>query len=80
MPRKSKEVPKPELEANGVVRSVQDVANEILNTVRQSVAVPEKKPRKKRVLSDEQKQVLRDRLVKAREAKSAKKATPADEK
>lgn len=28
--------------------------------------LPEKKPRKKRVLSDEQKQVLRDRLVKAR--------------
>lgn len=64
-------IPKTEAEQAGI-RSVQDVANEILNTVRESVTVA-KKPRKPRApLTDEQKQVLRDRLVKAREAKIAK--------
>jgi len=37
---------------------------------------PPKKERKKRVLTDEQKDALRERLVKAREAKQAKRAVP----
>ena len=66
----AKTVPKPQAET--VVRSVQDVANEIIDTVRSAVTV-QKKPRKPRQpLTDEQKQVLRERLVKAREAKQAK--------
>ncbi len=36
-------------------------------------SAPIKPPRAKRVLSDEQKQVLRERLAKAREARAAKK-------
>jgi len=40
---------------------------------------PPKKERKKRVLTDEQKDALRERLVKAREAKQAKRAVPKEE-
>ena len=37
---------------------------------------PQKKERKKRVLTDEQRDLLRERLVRAREAKQAKRAVP----
>ena len=37
-------------------------------------------PRKKRVLSDEQKDALRERLVKARAARAEKRVKPVDEK
>ena len=82
MPRKDSESKKPERKpsaktipkpsAETVVRSVQDVANEILDTVRSSIVV-QKKPRKPRApLTDDQKNVLRERLVKARLAKQEK--------
>ena len=62
----------------GAVRSVQEVSQEIINAVLSSVA-PVKKERKKRVLSDEAKDALRERLVKARQVKADKKKVPVDE-
>ena len=41
--------------------------------------LPEKKPRKKRVLSDEQKAVLRERLIKAREVRAGKRPLKVEE-
>jgi len=73
MPRKIKEaVVKTEQEISGAVRSVADVSQEIINAVMASVKPV--KERKKRVLSDEAKDALRERLVKARSVKAEKKA------
>ena len=47
-----------------------------LDSIESKLVVPEKKPRKKRILNEEQKQTLRDRLVKAREARVLKKGKP----
>ena len=72
MPRKIKETIKTEIEKSGAARTVHEISQEIINTVRASVA-PVKKERKKRILSDEAKDALRERLVKAREVKASKK-------
>ena len=65
----AKRVPKTAMETTGSVRSTADVANDILQAVRSSL---EKPKRPKRILSDEQKANLSERLVKARAARVAK--------
>ena len=69
----AKAVPKPQAET--VVRSVQDVANEIIDTVRSAVTVQKKARKPRQPLTEDQKNVLRERLVKARLAKQEKRNT-----
>ncbi len=68
----------PTLAEKAGLPSVESKMNEIrlvIETANPAPApsAPIKPPRAKRVLSDEQKQVLRERLAKAREARAAKK-------
>lgn len=72
---KKEKVPKPSIETTGAVRSTQDVANDILLAVRTSLDAKPK--RAKRILTDEQKANLSERLVKARAARVAKRALAA---
>lgn len=72
MPRLVKNV-KTSAEKAGI-ESVDQKVKEIKSVIAPDVPVPEKKERKKRVLSEEQKQALRDRLVKAREVRASKRA------
>jgi hypothetical protein len=59
-----------EAEKSGV-NSVNDVAAKILAAVQSATQPVPKKERKKRVLSDEQKSALNERLVKARAVRAA---------
>jgi len=70
MVKKSIKLPET-LEQKAGITSVEDKVNEI-HKVLTANQPPPKKERKKRVLSEEQKQNLRERLVKAREVRSNK--------
>jgi hypothetical protein len=63
----SKSLPKTAAEEAGIV-SVSDKVKEIDSIIAPATVAPTKK---KRILSEEQKAVLRERLVKAREARRA---------
>ena len=73
MPRKSKDALMSTADKVPGIKSVADVAKEILDSVRGQIQ-PVKAERKKRVLSEDQKAALRERLVKAREVKASKRA------
>ena len=72
MPR-TKKIPSPESEV--ILKPVKEQAHEIKVLI-ESVqpAIAEKPARKKRILSEEQKEALRERLVKARAVRAAKKS------
>ena len=69
--RKSKEVTT--IAEDAGLKSVQEKVGEIHKIISQQTQTIEKKERKKRVLSEDQKNVLRERLVKARESRKSKK-------
>lgn len=73
MPR-TKKVEQPPIEKDSGIASIKETVENIQKvlTSAQPPSQPEK-PKKKRVLSEDQKQALRERLVKAREAKQKKK-------
>ena len=62
-------LPKPVAEVAGAVRNTADVVAEIVSAVKASIAPPPKKPRAKRILTEDQKNALRERLTLARQAK-----------
>lgn len=74
-PRLLKEV-KTKAEENGIASVSQKVAQieKIL-----SEKLPDKKPRKKRVLTDEQKEILRERLIKARAVRAGNRPLKVEE-
>jgi hypothetical protein len=60
-------------ETDSGISSIREKVDEIHRVISQPPPVPEKKPRVKRVLSEEQKASLRERLIKARQVKADKK-------
>lgn len=71
MPKKVIEVPLPEAEQSGI-RSVSDVAKEIVDAVKTHMIPPKKERKPRAPLSEEQKEKRRENLVKARLVKSSK--------
>lgn len=70
--------PAPKKTRRQTTEVVDTFAKQIIDTVRESIKPPKQVRAKRPPLSEEQKQVLRDRLIKAREAKVAKRGSAPD--